>query len=191
MTTENEPVLEFASGEEWRNWLADNHDDSSGVWLRIAKKNAARTSVSYARALDEALCFGWIDAMKRSYDDSSWLQRFTPRKSRSKWSRINREHAERLVEEGRMCEPGHREIERAQQDGRWQAAYEPQRTATVPDDLRRELDANPTAKAFFDSLDSQNRYAILHRVADAKRADTRARRISRFVAMLAERRKLH
>ncbi|SFD81596.1 Uncharacterized conserved protein YdeI, YjbR/CyaY-like superfamily, DUF1801 family [Actinopolyspora alba] len=191
MTAENEPVLEFASGEQWREWLANNHDDSSGVWLRIAKKNAATTSVSYARALDEALCFGWIDAVKRSYDDSSWLQRFTPRKSRSKWSRINRDNAERLIAEGRMCEPGHREVEKAKQDGRWQAAYEPQRTATVPEDLRRELDANPTAKEFFDNLDSQNRYAILHRVADAKRAETRARRISRFVAMLAEHRKLH
>ncbi|SFT64630.1 Uncharacterized conserved protein YdeI, YjbR/CyaY-like superfamily, DUF1801 family [Actinopolyspora lacussalsi subsp. righensis] len=191
MTAENEPVLEFASGAEWRDWLADNHDDSSGVWLRIAKKNAATTSVSYAQALDEALCFGWIDAVKRSHDDSSWLQRFTPRKSRSKWSRINRDNAERLIEAGRMREPGHREIEKAKQDGRWQAAYEPQRTATVPDDLRRELEANPTAKEFFDNLDSQNRYAILHRVADAKRAETRARRISRFVAMLAEHRKLH
>ncbi|WP_033374614.1 YdeI/OmpD-associated family protein [Actinopolyspora halophila] len=191
MTTENEPVLEFASGEQWREWLATNHDDSSGVWLRIAKKNAETTSVSYAQALDEALCFGWIDAVKRSYDDSSWLQRFTPRKSRSKWSRINRDNAERLVEEGRMREPGHREVDRAKQDGRWQAAYEPQRTATVPEDLRRELDANPTAKEFFDGLDSQNRYAILHRVADAKHAETRARRISRFVAMLAEHRKLH
>lgn len=191
MTVENEPVLEFASGEEWRDWLTDNHDDSSGVWLRIAKKNAATTSVSYARALDEALCFGWIDAVKRSYDASSWLQRFTPRKPRSKWSRINRDNAERLIEAGRMREPGQREVERAKQDGRWQAAYEPQRTATVPDDLRRELDANPTAGEFFDNLDSQNRYAILHRVADAKRADTRARRISRFVAMLAEHRRLH
>ncbi|NHD16929.1 MULTISPECIES: YdeI/OmpD-associated family protein [unclassified Actinopolyspora] len=190
MTTENEPVLEFASGEEWREWLATNHDGSSEVWLRIAKKNAAKTSVSYAQALDEALCFGWIDAVKRSYDDSSWLQRFTPRKSRSKWSRINRDNAERLVEEGRMREPGHREVDRAKQDGRWQAAYESQRTATVPEDLRRGLDANPTAKEFFDGLDSQNRYAILHRVADAKRAETRARRISRFVAMLAEHRKL-
>ncbi|MDP9640628.1 uncharacterized protein YdeI (YjbR/CyaY-like superfamily) [Actinopolyspora lacussalsi] len=191
MTAENEPVLEFASGEDWREWLANNHDDSSGVWLRIAKKNAATTSVSYAQALDEALCFGWIDAVKRSYDDSSWLQRFTPRKARSKWSRINRDNAERLIEAGRMREPGHREIEKAKQDGRWQTAYEPQRTATVPDDLRRELEANPAAKEFFDNLDSQNRYAILHRVADAKRAETRARRISRFVAMLAEHRKLH
>ncbi|ASU78390.1 hypothetical protein CDG81_08920 [Actinopolyspora erythraea] len=191
MTAENEPVLEFASGEEWRDWVAENHDDSTGVWLRIAKKNAATTSVSYARALDEALCFGWIDAVKRSYDDSSWLQRFTPRRSRSKWSRINRDNAERLIAEGRMREPGHREVERAKQDGRWQAAYEPQRTATVPDDLRRELDADPTAREFFDNLDSQNRYAILHRVAEAKRADTRARRISRFVAMLAEHRRLH
>ncbi|SDP94560.1 Uncharacterized conserved protein YdeI, YjbR/CyaY-like superfamily, DUF1801 family [Actinopolyspora xinjiangensis] len=190
MATENEPVLEFASGEEWRDWLADNHADSTGVWLRIAKKNAATNSVSYARALDEALCFGWIDAVKRSYDDSSWLQRFTPRKPRSKWSRINRDNAERLIAEGRMREPGHRQVERAEQEGRWQAAHEPQRTATVPDDLRRELDADPTAGEFFDNLDSQNRYAILHRVAEAKRADTRARRISRFVAMPAEHRGL-
>jgi uncharacterized protein YdeI (YjbR/CyaY-like superfamily) len=177
------PVLPFASVAEWEAWLADNHD-SDGVWVKIAKKGTGIDSVRYPEVLEAALCFGWIDGRRESLDETWFLQRFTPRRARSKWSRINRDTVERLTEEGRMREAGLAEVERAKADGRWEAAYAGQRSTTVPDDLRAELDARPAAREFFETLTSQNRYAILYRLQDAKRAETRTRRLAQFVAML-------
>jgi uncharacterized protein YdeI (YjbR/CyaY-like superfamily) len=185
------PIISFASRQEWDAWLGDQHDSSSGLWLKIAKKSAGTDSVSYAEALEVALCYGWIDGQKRKFDDEYWLQRFTPRKPRSRWSKINRAKALELIEKGEMNPAGLREVERAKADGRWDAAYEGQSTATVPDDLRSALEASDRARDFFATLDSANRYAILHRIQDAKRPETRARRIEKYVAMLNEHRKIH
>jgi uncharacterized protein YdeI (YjbR/CyaY-like superfamily) len=185
------PVLAFASPQSWRDWLAGNHQTSSGLWLKIAKKAADTPTVSYAEAIDGALCFGWIDGQKGRLDDEYWLQRFTPRKSRSRWSKINREKAERLIAEGLMQPAGLREVEAARADGRWDAAYEGQAAAAVPPDLARELDLNPVAKEFFATLSGANRYAILYRIQDAKRPQTRANRIDKYVAMLNEHKTIH
>jgi uncharacterized protein YdeI (YjbR/CyaY-like superfamily) len=177
------PVLAFASAREWEDWLQENAA-RAGVWIKIAKKDTGIASVRYPEVLESALCFGWIDGQRRPLDDRYFLQRFTPRRPRSRWSRINRDTAERLIAEGRMRPAGLAEVERAKADGRWQAAYEGQRRMPVPDDLQRELDARPKAKQFFAQLNSQNRYAILYRLHDAKRPETRARRLAKFVAML-------
>jgi uncharacterized protein YdeI (YjbR/CyaY-like superfamily) len=177
------PTIAFASGADWESWLEDNHR-SRGVWMKIAKKDSGITTVGQPEALEIALCFGWIDSRREALDKHYFLQRYSPRRPRGKWSQINREKAERLIAEGRMRPAGLAEVERAKADGRWDAAYAGQRRATVPDDLQRELDARPAAKAFFDTLSSQNRYAILFRLQDAKRPETRARRLARFVAML-------
>jgi uncharacterized protein YdeI (YjbR/CyaY-like superfamily) len=185
------PVVGFATEGEWEAWLHREHAASAGVWLRIARKGAGGESVSYAEALDVALCYGWIDGQKDRLDDRDWLQRFTPRRPRSRWSRRNRERAEALIEAGRMQPAGMREVERARSDGRWESAYDSHATATVPDDLRRALDENPAAARMFATLDSRNRYAILYRVQEARRAETRARRIAGFVEMLAEGRTIH
>jgi uncharacterized protein YdeI (YjbR/CyaY-like superfamily) len=174
----------FSCGAEWEAWLEDNHAACEGVMIKIAKKGSGIESVRYPEVLDSALCFGWIDGRREALDERHFLQRFTPRRSRSRWSRINREKAERLIAAGRMRPAGVREVERARADGRWQGAYEGQRRSTVPDDLQRELRTRPQAKRFFDTLDSQNRYAILYRLEEAKRPDTRARRLATFVAML-------
>jgi uncharacterized protein YdeI (YjbR/CyaY-like superfamily) len=185
------PILDCASADDWEAWLADHHADSPGVWLRIAKAASGHASVSHAEAVEGALCWGWIDGQGDRLDDRHWLQRFTPRRARSRWSRINRDRATALIEAGRMTPAGLAEVERARADGRWEAAYEGQRTAAVPDDLRAALDADPRAAAFFATLDRANRYAILYRVQEAKRPETRTRRIERFVETLAEGRKLH
>jgi uncharacterized protein YdeI (YjbR/CyaY-like superfamily) len=184
------PTLTFASAEAWERWLEANHD-ADGVWIKIAKKGSGIASVTHAEALEAALCFGWIDGQRKGLDESFFLQKFTPRRSRSNWSRINREKAEQLIAAGRMRLAGLAEVERARADGRWEAAYEPQSTARMPDDLRAQLDARPEAAKFFASLDSRNRYAILYRLQDAKRPQTRARRLAEFVAMLEEHRKLY
>jgi uncharacterized protein YdeI (YjbR/CyaY-like superfamily) len=184
-------VIAFASREHWEAWLDEHHETSSGLWLKIAKKGSDIDSVTYAEAVQVALRFGWIDGQKAAFDEHHWLQRFTPRRARSKWSRINRDTAAELIERGEMRPAGLREVERAEADGRWDAAYEGQRTATVPDDLRRALEENEAARAFFETLDAANRYAILYRVQEAKKPETRARRIQTFVAMLSEGRKLH
>jgi uncharacterized protein YdeI (YjbR/CyaY-like superfamily) len=185
------PVLAFQSRGEWATWLADNHTRSGGIWLKLAKKGAGTNTVSYADALEVALCFGWIDGQKGRLDTQYWLQRFTPRTPRSKWSRINRDRATALIASGDMAPAGMQEIEAAQADGRWDDAYEGQRTITIPPDLQAELDKNSEAKAFFASLDSRNRYAILYRIQDAKKPETRARRIKTFVAMLTEHKLIH
>jgi uncharacterized protein YdeI (YjbR/CyaY-like superfamily) len=174
----------FVSQSAWEEWLADNHKVSEGVWIKVAKKGAGIDSVRYPEVLESALCFGWIDGRREALDERHFLQRFTPRRPRSRWSRINRDTAGRLIAEGRMHPAGLAEVERAKQDGRWEAAYEGQRRSTVPDDLQRELDARPKARAFFAELSSQNRYAIIYRLNDAGRPETRARRLAQFVAML-------
>jgi uncharacterized protein YdeI (YjbR/CyaY-like superfamily) len=178
------PTLPFSSHAAWERWLEERHGDCDGVWVKIAKKETGIESVRYPEVLEAALCFGWIDGRREALDERYFLQRFTPRRQRSRWSRINRETAERLIADGRMRAAGLAEVERAKADGRWDAAYEGQRSITVPDDLARELAARPSAKIFFDQLSSQNRYAILYRLHDAKRPETRARRLAKFVAML-------
>jgi uncharacterized protein YdeI (YjbR/CyaY-like superfamily) len=184
-------VLELADRDAWAAWLGAGHASSPGVWLKIAKKGSDARSVSYAEALDVALCHGWIDGQKRPLDDRFWLQRFTPRTPRSRWSKRNRALAERLIASGEMAPAGLREVERARADGRWEAAYDSHATATVPPDLQAALDADAGAAAFFAGLDSANRYAILYRIQEARRPETRARRIATFVAMLAEGRRIH
>jgi uncharacterized protein YdeI (YjbR/CyaY-like superfamily) len=185
------PVIPFADADAWERWLQEHHESAPGLWLKLAKKGAPIASVTYAQALELALCFGWIDGQKGAYDESWWLQRFTPRGPRSRWSRINREKAQELERAGRLRPAGLREIERARADGRWEAAYESQSRATVPDDLRRELDRDPAARAFFESLERHNRYAILYRIHEAKRPETRARRIARYMEMLRAGEKPH
>lgn len=185
------PILPFDSRRSWEAWLEENHATSNGLWLKIAKKGAGLETVSYAEALDVALCYGWIDGQKGKLDDDYWLQRFTPRRPRSKWSRVNREKATKLIESGEMKPAGLREVERAKADGRWDAAYEAQSKATVPEDLLRKLQNNEAARRFFAALDSANRYAILYSIQDAKKPETRARRIEKYVTMLAEGKKLH
>jgi uncharacterized protein YdeI (YjbR/CyaY-like superfamily) len=192
MTTKPDlPIVPFASREAWEAWLEEHHTTSDGLWLKIAKKGSGLETVSFAEALDVALCYGWIDSQADSFDDRYWLQRFTPRRSRSKWSKRNREKVTKLIEEGKMKPAGLWEVERAKADGRWDAAYDAPSGATVPDDLRRELEKNDKAREFFATLDSRNRYAILYRIQDAKKPETRARRIDNFMAMLSEQRKLY
>lgn len=177
-------VLLFATAADWERWLEGEPADSPGLWVKLAKKGCDTPSIDYATALESALCFGWIDGQKRPLDASFWLQGFTPRKARSRWSRINREKASALIEAGRMRPSGLRQVEAAKADGRWEAAYAAPSAATVPADLRAALDADPEAAAFFAGLDGANRFAILYRVEEAKRATTRAARIEKFVAML-------
>jgi uncharacterized protein YdeI (YjbR/CyaY-like superfamily) len=185
------PVLLFASPGVLEAWLDDNHAESQGLWLKIAKKGSGVASVTYAEALELALCFGWIDSQKRGFDEKHFLQRFTPRRPRGKWSRINRAKAEALIAAGAMRPSGLAEVEAAKADGRWDAAYAGQRTAEVPADLQLELDGNEAAREFFASLDSANRYAILYRLEDAKKPETRERRLRKFVGMLERGEKIH
>lgn len=186
-----QPILFFESESAWEQWLEANHAASQGVWLKIAKKDSGHASVTYAEALNVALCFGWIDGQKNKFDERFWLQKFTPRRARSPWSRINREKAADLIAQGRMREAGLREIERAKDDGRWDAAYESQSRITVPEDFQALLAANPAAQAFFDQLDSANRFAILYRIASAKKEETRQKRMEQFLAMLLAGEKIH
>ncbi len=185
------PIIPFASREAWEAWLGKEHAASDGLWLKIAKKGSGIESVTFVEALDAALCYGWIDSQRNGFDGQFYLQRFTPRKPRSKWSQVNREKVARLIEAGRMRPAGLREVERAKANGRWDAAYEPQSAATVPDDLRLQLERDEGAREFFEALNSTNRFAILHRIQDAKKPETRARRIAKYVAMLAEGKKLY
>jgi len=185
------PIELFADPGELEAWLEENHETSAGLWLKIAKKGSGKRSVTYAEALEQALRFGWIDSQKRGFDEQYFLQRFTPRRPRGRWSKINREKAEGLIAAKRMRPAGLAEVEAAKADGRWEAAYEGQRTAEVPADLRRELDANPAAAEFFAGLDSANRYAIAYRLNEAKKPETRERRLRKFVAMLERGEKIH
>ena len=184
--------LLIADADAWRAWLGEHHCDDVGVELVLAKKGTTEpTTLTYEEALDEALCHGWIDGQVRRRDERTYRQRFTPRRARSQWSERNVGHVERLLAKGRMHPAGLAAVERAKADGRWQAAYPGQSTIEVPADLATALAAEPMAKANFKLLSSQNRYAVLYRIHSAKRSDTRARRIERFVAMLARGETIH
>lgn len=185
------PVLPFTHQAAWKKWLDRNHTTSAGVWIHFAKKASGIRSVTYAEALDIALCYGWIDSQKKGHDEKTFLQKFTPRGARSIWSTINRDKACALIESGDMMPAGLAEIERAKKDGRWDAAYEGQARAQVPPDLQAALDAKPRAAKFFAKLSSQNRYAILFRLHTAKKPATRAKRLADFVAMLERGETLH
>ena len=178
------PLLDLPDQAAWEQWLQANHDSSPGVWLKIAKKGAPHATPSYAEALDGALAYGWIDGQKGALDEHYWRQRFTKRGPRSKWSEVNRDKATQLIAAGRMHPPGLQQVEAAKADGRWDNAYAPHSRITVPPDFQRELDRNPEAKAFFETLKGTNRYAFLYRIHDAKRPETRAKRIDTFIAML-------
>ena len=189
--TENLPILSFDTQESWVAWLKEHHSDSKGIWLKIAKKETGIPSVYYPEALDSALCYGWIDGQKGSLDDEYWLQKFTPRRPKSKWSKINRDKAEALIEAGKMQPAGLRQVELAKADGRWEAAYDSQSRITVPADFQIELDKNQQASNFFNTLNSVNRYAILYQIQTAKKPETRAARIKKFIEMLANQQKLY
>jgi uncharacterized protein YdeI (YjbR/CyaY-like superfamily) len=185
------PILELRTRAAWERWLAKRSGDEAGAWLKFAKKGSGATTITYAEALEVALCHGWIDSQVKAFDETYYLQRFTPRRKRSKWSRINRDAATRLIESGAMQPTGLRQVELAQADGRWEVAYAGAATATVPEDLHRALRKNKAAREFFAKLSSQNRYAILFRIEDAKRPETRARRIAQFVEMLERGETIH
>jgi uncharacterized protein YdeI (YjbR/CyaY-like superfamily) len=180
------PIMLFASAAKFESWLVEQPHSSPGIWLKLAKKDSGIASVSQPEAIECALCHGWIDGQLDKFDEHHWLIRFTPRKPKSKWSERNRTKALELIDQGRMKVSGLAEIEKAKADGRWDAAYAPQSTATVPDDLQEALDASPAALDLFNRLDSTNRYAVLHRIHTAAQAKTRASRIEKFVAMLAK-----
>ncbi len=184
------PVLPFVDAVAWETWLVANAD-AKGVWLKIAKKDSGHATVTYAEALHVALCHGWIDGQKRSFDAAWFLQRFTPRRAKSLWSKINVGHVQRLIDAGRMREGGLREVEAAKADGRWDAAYDGGRSMEVPPELAQALAKNREAKAFFDTLNAANRYAVCWRVQTAKKSETRAKRVETLVAMLARGEKLH
>jgi len=185
------PVEEFASAAAWERWLVRHHATAPGLWLMVAKKGTGVATVDITDAIEVALCYGWIDGLRHGHDETYFRQRFTPRKPRSKWSQINRDRAEALIAAGRMRPAGQAQVDAAKADGRWDAAYAGARTIEVPDDLTRALRGNARARRAFAALDSTNRYAILFRIHDAKRPETRARRIEQFVTMLEEGRTIH
>jgi uncharacterized protein YdeI (YjbR/CyaY-like superfamily) len=191
MAADDLPIILFSDQGELESWLEENGDSSEGFWLKIGKKGSGVECVDYLEGLEVALCFGWIDSQKRSLDEAHFLQRFTPRRPRGRWSKINREKAEALIEGGRMRPAGLGEVEAAKADGRWDAAYAGQRSAEVPADLRAELDRNEKAKAFFAEISGANRYAILYRLDEAKKPETRERRLRKFVTMLERRETIH
>ncbi|HTR80763.1 MAG TPA: YdeI/OmpD-associated family protein [Bacteroidota bacterium] len=185
------PVKLFTHQRAWETWLGKHFDSSAGLWVRIGKKGTDIQSVTYQEALESALCYGWIDGQKKTFDDKTWLQRFTPRGPKSIWSKINRAKALELIKLGRMRKPGLVAIETAKENGRWDAAYDSHRTASPPLDFKKSLSKNPKAKAFFATLNSQNRYSILFRIQTAKKAETRKDRINKFVRMLEMHGKLY
>jgi uncharacterized protein YdeI (YjbR/CyaY-like superfamily) len=188
---DNFPILSFETQQEWEAWLSERLADTPGLWLKMAKKGSGIRSLSHAGALESALCYGWIDGQAAALDGQYWLQKFTPRRPRSVWSRVNREKATALIAAGRMQPAGLRQVESAKADGRWEAAYDAQSTIAIPPDLQGELDRYPEAAAFFATLDSRNRYAILWRIQTAKRPETRSARIQKFVGMLRARQKIY
>ena len=178
-------ILHFRSPAAFRKWLAKNHRLAEGIWLRICKTGSHEPSVTYAQALDEALCFGWIDGQKQRHDESSWLQKFTPRRRKSGWSKINTQHAERLIQAKRMKPAGQAEIDAAKKDGRWTAAYDSPSKSTIPEDFLAALRKNKKAQAFFESLNKANLYAIAYRLQTAKKPETRQKRMEMILAMMA------
>lgn len=190
-TLGNLDVIPFESAGQWQEWLAENHATSNGIWLRIFKKGSGQQTITYDEALDEALCYGWIDGQGKGYDEKSYLQKFTPRRKRSSWSKRNTEHVERLMNEGRMKPAGLAEVEAAQADGRWAKAYDSPANMQVPDDFLLELSKMPEALAFFQSLNKTNTYAIAYRLQTAKKPETRERRMKAILEMLARGEKLY
>ena len=184
-------ILPFASQSKWADWIAKQHDKSAGVWLKLAKKDSGISSVTYTEALEVALCYGWIDGQKNSFDEKYFLQKFTPRRPKSIWSKINVEKVERLIASGQMKPAGLKAIEAAKADGRWEQAYASQKNISVPEDFQSALDRNKKAKSFFETLNSANRYSFLFRIETAKKAETRARRIQELVEMLEKNEKFH
>lgn len=184
-------IISFESAELWGAWLAENHATFNGIWLRIFKKDSGRSTVTYDQALDEALCYGWIDGQGKGYDEQSYLQKFTPRRKRSVWSKRNTEHVERLIKEGRMKQAGLQEVEAAKADGRWAKAYDSPANMQIPDDFLSELSKMPNALAFFQTLNKSNTFAIAYRLQTAKRPETRQRRMKAILEMLARGEKFH
>ena len=187
----SERIRTFRTSRDFAAWLARNHDKSSGIWARIAKKGGKLKSMTYDEALEIALCYGWIDALRRSHDESAYLQRYVPRRPKSLWSKVNREKAIALIERGEMKPPGLAEVERAKRDGRWDVAYDPPARAEVPEELDAALKKNRRAKDFFDTINRTNRYAVIWRLQTAKTPETRARRLAALVAMLEKGEKFH
>jgi uncharacterized protein YdeI (YjbR/CyaY-like superfamily) len=185
------PVLPFAELKDWAVWLHDMHAQSNGLWLKLAKKKSGIPSITYDEALEVALCYGWIDSQKKGYDEQWWLQKFSPRRPTSIWSMRNREKIEQLAAAGKMQPAGWRAVEEAKANGQWEAAYDSPGSMVIPDDFQEALEANREAKAFFDALDSRNRFAILHRIQTAKKLDTRQNRIRQFIEMLTKNEKLY
>lgn len=190
-TYQDLPIQPFATLPEWHDWLAEHHGSSKGIWVKIAKKTSGITTINYDQALEEALCYGWIDGQKRSFDEKYFLQKFTPRRLKSIWSKRNIGIVDQLIKDGRMQPAGQAAIYAAKTDGRWEQAYDSPSNMTIPEDLQAALDANPKAKAFYDTLNKTNTYAILWRVQTAKKPETRAARIEKLVAMLERGEKLH
>ncbi|HEY9898572.1 MAG TPA: YdeI/OmpD-associated family protein [Pantanalinema sp.] len=185
------PILPFASQEDWRAWLADHHARAPGVWVRLYKKGSGQPTLTYAEALDEALCYGWIDSTKNAYDAHSYLQRFSPRKARSPWSKANRGHVARLIEAGKMQPAGQQAIEEAKRNGQWDAAYDSPSQARMPEDFLALLDRHPEAKVFFEGLDKANRFALYYRIQSAKKPETRARRLAWALELMLRQEKIH
>jgi uncharacterized protein YdeI (YjbR/CyaY-like superfamily) len=191
MAKQDLPIVEFSDRHAWERWLDANHDSARGVWLKIAKKGAGKSTLSYHEALEEAIRYGWIDGQKARFDDSYFLQRFTPRGPRSKWSQVNRKTALELIADNRMMPAGLARVEAARRDGRFDDAYEPQSRATIPEDFQRALDENPDAGEFFATLKGANRYAFLYRLHHVKAPAARAKRIARYIEMLREGKRFH
>jgi uncharacterized protein YdeI (YjbR/CyaY-like superfamily) len=184
-------VVSFASSKEWRKWIAANHDTSNGVWLQFFKKDSGEKTVTYAEALEEALCYGWIDGQANKYDATSYIQKFTPRRPKSIWSKRNTEKAERLIQEGKMKKAGMQQVELAKADGRWQQAYDSPKNMQVPEDFLQQLSKDIKAKAFFDGLNKANLYAIAWRLQTAKKPETREKRLKEMLEMMREGKKFH
>ncbi len=185
------PLMFFGEQQSFENWLENNYDTSPGIRLQIAKKNSGVVSVSYDEALESALCYGWVDSQKEKFDEKTWVQRFTPRGNKSIWSKVNKEKAEILINNGRMQPSGFKTIEAAKKNGQWDKAYESQSIASLPEDFAIELERNVKAKAFYDTLDRKNQYAFLFRIHNAKKQETRANRIQQFIMMLEKGEKIH
>lgn len=187
---DNLPIILFKTEKDWEKWLEKNGNEP-GVWVKIAKKNSGIKSINYQQALDLALCYGWIDGLKHKYDETFFLQRFTARKPKSNWSKVNREKVERFIAEGKMKPAGTLSIEIAKQNGSWDTAYDSQRNATIPDDLIAAFQKNPEAKAFFDTLNNVNKYAILYRIQVAKTVEKREEKLAQLIEMLNQKKKIH
>lgn len=185
------PIIAFETPALWQKWLEKHHADVDGIWLRMYKKGTKIPSIDYAQALEGALCYGWIDGQKKSYDEKSWLQRFTPRRKKSAWSKINIGHIERLTKEGKMHPAGMAQVEAAKADGRWEKAYHSASTMEMPADFLKELKKDTKAYAFYQTLNKANLYAIFYRLTTAKKPETRAKRMTMLLEMLAEEKSIH